>query len=1149
MDIGIDLGTTFSVIAVKGNIQLTPNYRDSSRYLPECDVTIIPTPEGNPTYPSVLWWDPSEPDKFVVGVDAKQKAADGYRPIMFSKRAIGTKEKLRMNDRLFTAKEVAIQFLKYMKACAEQALGEPVDRAVVTHPAYFDRNQVQETLEAAQAAGFEMDPAQMMMEPAAAALAYTQNDERDPLRVLTYDLGGGTFDVTVLEKRQGVITMKSFDGNPRLGGYNFDRALVQWVLAGLKAQGRNIPYDENNEEDRGRHARLLQVAEGIKEQLSQQRTAKAPVNVKIDFLVDDQGRRAQFLGKITREQFTGLIKESLDETIDCCRRALAGAGVGVGELDAILLVGGSTYGQWVQEAVEGAFKVQVEPYNPDLCVAAGAAIEAAKLPKKTAGAGVDLRLDAKPICALPSTNIPGVLKPLPGSRYNQAACRNLLVMLATPGGALLGPATVGEDGTFILEDIALPEDGEAGEFTVTVCDGPSELLRTPFTMAYQPEGGLETPINTVLPKPIYLKTADGLAPVAEEGAELPAKCEIRLRKIFGDSVVTVPVMQDGEEIGLIRVDNIPETAGEGSLVLISVELTQKNEMRGMAKVMTRTGTVVAQREVRINFPPIEIPELPNLRAQFEDLNDKREQTILLTEDPAERLTLAGPGEKLVKKLRKLFEEQEPDRQEINHELKKLEKMVNPPPDDMEPPRTQVVSMIEECREMLASKADDPNMQSFQPILKRIEKEANDAHATKNRKKWGAASESLRQAHARIEKMTGGGDGGGGGGSLPPTPLLKDRFGQDVDGLRSSLRMAQEKAAKRADYGTKDKPRCEALERDLDTMGKGIDKVNDELPPEQGLAQLRLVMLRSDAIKKKIRLIDEAVDVEKIWMRSGREVSITRTDKVHFAVAAPPAARPGMSFIVDVWAHLERQRIEVERRIRQAAAQTDPSPVIRPKGPFAVARGTTLYVRLQLSDLVIERPEDVILWDGEIGNASFVVAVPQEASEGPRSGWVTVHWEGCFQIARVPLQIQVVPKLDSAAPIAHTLERLHKAFASYASADRDEVLHRIQGMQKMVPDLEVFLDVARLRSGTDWEAELWRVIPAQDVFYLFWSRNARQSPWVEKEWRCALKTRGLEFIDPVPLESPDVVAPPEELKKMHFNDWILAYQRSKDRQES
>jgi actin-like ATPase involved in cell morphogenesis len=859
MDIGIDLGTTFSVVAVKGKIELKSNY--TGTYLQECDVTIISTPEGDPTYPSVLWWDPAEPDKFVVGTDAKQKAADGYRPIMFSKRAIGTGEKLRMNDRLFTAKEVAVQFLKYMKACAEQALGTPVDRAVVTHPAYFDRNQVQETLEAAQLAGFEMEPSQMMMEPAAAALAYTQNDERDPLRVLTYDLGGGTFDVTVLEKRQGIITMKSFDGNPRLGGYNFDRALVQWVLAGLKTQGREIPYDENNEEDRGRHARLLQVAEAIKIRLSQQRTAKAPVPVNIDFLVDAQGRRAQFVGKITQEQFTELIKESLDETVACCRRALGGAGMGVADLDAVLLVGGSTYGRWVQDAIESAFKVQVEPYNPDLCVAAGAAIEAAKLPKKTSGAGVDIRLDVKETCALPSTNIPGLIKPSPGSRYDQAACGNLLVMLATPSGATLGPAKVGEDGTFIFEDIALPEEGEVGNFTVTVCDGSTPLLQNPFTITYRPEGGLETPINTVLPKPIFLKTADGLAPVAEEGAELPAKCEIKLKKIFGDSVVTVPVLQEGEEIGSIRVDNIPENAGEGSLILISVEVTQKNEMRGTAKVMNRAGAVVAQREVRINFPPIEIPELPNLRAMFEDLNDKREQTILLTEDPAERLTLAGPGEKLVKKLRKLFEEQEPDRQEINHELKRLEKMVNPPPDDMDPPRTQFVSMLEECREMLGAKADDPNMQSFLPILKRIEKDGNDAHATKNRKKWGAAADGLRQAHARIEKAGGGGAAVAPTGP-PPTPLLKDRFGQDVDGLRSSLRMAQEKAAKRPDYGTKDKPRCEALERDLDTLEKGIGKIADDLPPDQGLAQLRLVMRPFDALKKKIRMIDEGVDTVK-----------------------------------------------------------------------------------------------------------------------------------------------------------------------------------------------------------------------------------------------------------------------------------------------
>jgi hypothetical protein len=98
------------------------------------------------------------------------------------------------------------------------------------------------------------------------------------------------------------------------------------------------------------------------------------------------------------------------------------------------------------------------------------------------------------------------------------------------------------------------------------------------------------------------------------------------------------------------------------------------------------------------------------------------------------------------------------------------------------------------------------------------------------------------------------------------------------------------------------------------------------------------------------------------------------------------------------------------------------------------------------------------------------------------------------------------------------------------------------MEKAAPFLNIFMDVHSLRSGQKWEQELWERIPASDVFYLFWSSNAQKSPWVEKEWRCALQTRGIDFIDPVPLESPDVALPPEELKSKHFNDWELAYQR-------
>lgn len=160
------------------------------------------------------------------------------------------------------------------------------------------------------------------------------------------------------------------------------------------------------------------------------------------------------------------------------------------------------------------------------------------------------------------------------------------------------------------------------------------------------------------------------------------------------------------------------------------------------------------------------------------------------------------------------------------------------------------------------------------------------------------------------------------------------------------------------------------------------------------------------------------------------------------------------------------------------------------------------------------------------------------------GVVTVHWEGGFQVARVPIQILVTAKTGPSAPTTQPLHHIRKAFASYANPDRDEVLRAIQGMQKILPDLDVFLDVVKLRSGEDWERRLWQVIPESDVFYLFWSAAAKASPWVEKEWRCALKSRGYEFIDPVPLVSPEEVRPPDELSMKHFNDWILAFRRGR-----
>ena len=282
-------------------------------------------------------------------------------------------------------------------------------------------------------------------------------------------------------------------------------------------------------------------------------------------------------------------------------------------------------------------------------------------------------------------------------------------------------------------------------------------------------------------------------------------------------------------------------------------------------------------------------------------------------------------------------------------------------------------------------------------------------------------------------------------------------------------------------------------------------------------------------------------LERLWGLFSQP-SRAKIDRVHFSVTLPPAVNPGSHFVLDVWAHLRHERDIVIQRAKEAFGA---GAHVQSKGPVLVPGGTLISVYLTIEGFTIGDPEDTIQWFGEPTNASFPVAVPDDASEGPRDGLARIYIHA-LQIARIPFVVLVSKALRDDTPISVGGRPLRKAFASYASADRDEVLSRIQGMQKAAPQLDVFLNVLSLRSGQYWEEELWRVIPSNDIFYLFWSRDASQSEWVEKEWRCALKTRGLDFIDPVPLVSPELVPPPRELESKHFNEWTLAF-KSGERQ--
>jgi hypothetical protein len=213
--------------------------------------------------------------------------------------------------------------------------------------------------------------------------------------------------------------------------------------------------------------------------------------------------------------------------------------------------------------------------------------------------------------------------------------------------------------------------------------------------------------------------------------------------------------------------------------------------------------------------------------------------------------------------------------------------------------------------------------------------------------------------------------------------------------------------------------------------------------------------------------------------------------------------------------------------------------LKSQGPVELQRGTTLNIELSVEGLVVAPAMKTLLWKGRVGNALFLVDVPRGASHGSRKcvAFIRVHET---EIARIDFVLTVGTRSGRAQRVDATIARHKSAFASYASPDRQLVISRVQGIKKVAPNLDVFIDVDSLRSGTYWEQEIERRIPESDVFYLFWSRRARQSVWVEKEWRLAYSAKGLDFIDPVPLESPELAPPPPELAAKNFREPLLAH---------
>ena len=366
--IGIDLGTTNSCVAVMEGGQ----------------PTVIANTEGARTTPSVVAF--TKTGERLVGEPAKRQAVtNAARTISSIKREMGTDYKVDIDDKKYSPQEISAMILQKLKADAEGYLGEKVTEAVITVPAYFNDAQRQATKDAGKIAG--LDVKRIINEPTAAALAYGLDNEKEQ-KIMVYDLGGGTFDVSVIEIGDGVIEVLSTAGNNRLGGDDFDQKITDYMLADFKAkEGVDLSADKMALQ------RLREAAEKAKKELSSATTT----NINLPFITATAEGPKHFDMNLTRAKFDELTRDLVEKTQEPVRRALSDAGITASELGQVLLVGGSTRIPAVQEEVKRLTgKEPSKSLNPDECVALGASVQGGKL-AGDAGAGDILLLDVTPL--------------------------------------------------------------------------------------------------------------------------------------------------------------------------------------------------------------------------------------------------------------------------------------------------------------------------------------------------------------------------------------------------------------------------------------------------------------------------------------------------------------------------------------------------------------------------------------------------------------------------------------------------------------------------------------------------------------------------------------------------------------------------------
>jgi len=780
--VGIDLGTTNSVIAL-----MDPT---DSALIAGVDE------QGLVTIPSIVAQHPQQ-QRVVVGRPAMQLRGQSEQlPLSSVKRHMGLDKTFAFGEEALNAAEVSAHILRRCRDALATRLLDPrymLDAAIVTMPAYFNHNQIEATRKAGELAGFEV--VELLHEPTAAAMYYAWVEKHKDATYLVYDLGGGTFDVSIIRRRFGDYEVLSVCGDPFLGGDDFDRLLASHLQEQITRQhGRPIHFDRATPEGLANFTKLVHEAEDIKKELSSQPCVERH---RDSVLKDNDGSAVGLNVSIERELFHGLIKDKVHRTIDCCHEALALArqkcNLQLRDVDYVILVGGSSRIPLVRDTIRAAFCNPSLPehvrnpqpllHEPDLCVAYGAAIRAAThgtrfifpVARKVEGLLPDLDLEL---------GMNGQALDLElhwKSPVNVADTRYTLVAhVRGPGvsevrhGGMLRVCsfTTGltDEGYFdangsVTLDLEL-QGGSDNALECVVCDNlGQELVRIPACVRHREEAaslGQGVLPTQLLTKPLSIEVLNRarqrvrqiLAPV---GAALPATFHSTCRTVDQAGRILVPIFEENRIIKVMVIDNLNRSLPVGSPVEVAFTIDVKHNIEVSIKVREAGRT----ERVVIEGPPP--PQSPR-RSQVDLLREEIEDALRTITGSA-RSRFRARLEQLTKDLYEaLFYDDEPKAIQRMAELRDLHHQVERERDQiLDPPWPRFAQLVHQCHDLLDQvvAATGRNRLELAEPIHVHQRYAEQAYKEKNQplyrecwinlQKYASSLDDLRSAMVRTEE--------------------------------------------------------------------------------------------------------------------------------------------------------------------------------------------------------------------------------------------------------------------------------------------------------------------------------------------------------------------------------------------------------------